>query len=331
MKGAQGKPRKYESPKGQPNRVYFPPATRALLADPGVPLLLTEGEKKAAKADQEGFACIGLVGVYGWVATRPLKPNGKKSGPLALTSDLAAINWAQRRLTIVFDSDLSEKPEVRLAEWRFAEALLAVGADVKVVHLPPGPRGAKVGLDDFLIAKGPVALQRLIDAAVASGPPNANWSPPTPFGRNTPPPAFPVEVLPSWLRDFVSAISIATQTPPDASSMLALAAVAGGLAGKFRYRIRPGFTKNANLYIVVAMDPGERKSAVFKAVFAPIYEVEKAVAVVTGPRVAQAKAELGILESRLKHLQGRAGKVDDPALSSALKVSDPTGLRVRGV
>jgi hypothetical protein len=42
-----GKPIKYESPAGLPNRVFFPPGTRAVLADPGTPLLLTEGEKKA--------------------------------------------------------------------------------------------------------------------------------------------------------------------------------------------------------------------------------------------------------------------------------------------
>src|SRR5207253_6981439 len=43
---------------GQPNRAYLPPETRRVLSDPGVPLLITEGEKKAAKADQEGFQCV---------------------------------------------------------------------------------------------------------------------------------------------------------------------------------------------------------------------------------------------------------------------------------
>jgi hypothetical protein len=58
-----GKPIKYESPVGLPNRAYFPPGTLAALRDPSAALVITEGEKKAAKADQEGFACIGLVGV----------------------------------------------------------------------------------------------------------------------------------------------------------------------------------------------------------------------------------------------------------------------------
>src|SRR5262245_34902296 len=50
---SDGKSIKYESPKGISNRAYFPPGTRAALKEPLAPLLITEGEKKAAKADQE--------------------------------------------------------------------------------------------------------------------------------------------------------------------------------------------------------------------------------------------------------------------------------------
>ena len=58
-KSKDGKPIKYESPKGAGNRAFFPPGTLAALKDSSIPLVLTEGEKKAAKADQEGFSCIG--------------------------------------------------------------------------------------------------------------------------------------------------------------------------------------------------------------------------------------------------------------------------------
>ncbi len=71
------KPPKYESPVKEPNRVYFPPLTRgATLNDPTIPLLITEGEKKAAKADQEGFRCLGLVGVYGFQNKREKNDDG---------------------------------------------------------------------------------------------------------------------------------------------------------------------------------------------------------------------------------------------------------------
>jgi hypothetical protein len=73
-----GKPVKYESPRDVPNRAYFPPETLPALSDPSAPLLLTEGEKKAAAADQEGFPCIGLVGVWGWQKSAPSPPTARR-------------------------------------------------------------------------------------------------------------------------------------------------------------------------------------------------------------------------------------------------------------
>jgi putative DNA primase/helicase len=110
-----GKPVKYESPVGLPSRLYVPPGTRGRLADPAAELIIVEGEKKAAKADQEGFACVGLVGVYDWQKKQAKGPDGKK-GPRVLIGDLAGIPWQGRLVYIVYDSDLAENREVLWAE-----------------------------------------------------------------------------------------------------------------------------------------------------------------------------------------------------------------------
>ena len=170
-KGKDGKPIKYESPKGAANRAYLLPMTRAALADPSMPLLITEGEKKAAKADQEGFACIGLVGVYGWQKARPKNADGKSEGQRELIPDLAAITWNGRRVLIGYDSDIIDKPPVAWAQWHLAEVLTKAGAVVLAVRIPPGADGAKQGLDDFLIAAGPDALKRLLDEATPATKP----------------------------------------------------------------------------------------------------------------------------------------------------------------
>ena len=44
---------KYERPKGMPNRVYIPPGTVQHLKNAGVELVITEGEKKAAKVIEQ--------------------------------------------------------------------------------------------------------------------------------------------------------------------------------------------------------------------------------------------------------------------------------------
>jgi Domain of unknown function (DUF3854) len=156
-KDKDGKSVKYESPRGSTNLAYIPPGTRAALRDTSIPLLITEGEKKADKADQEGFACVGLVGVYGWVK-RSRDAEGKPVGERELIDDLAAIPWKGRLVYIAFDSDAVTKPQVLHAAYHLAEVLQRRGADVRIVRLP-GEGDAKIGLDDYFVAHGPDALR----------------------------------------------------------------------------------------------------------------------------------------------------------------------------
>jgi putative DNA primase/helicase len=133
-------------------------------------LLITEGEKKAAKADQEGLPCIGLVGVYGWQKKRKQGPRGKAEGARELIDGLAPVRWGGRQVYVCFDSDAAENKNVQRAEWYLAQALQAKGAIVRVVRLPPGPPDAdgkptKVGLDDFLVAHGLEAFRALLAQA----------------------------------------------------------------------------------------------------------------------------------------------------------------------
>lgn len=161
------KPIKYESPRGAPNRAYFPSGFTI-----SETIIITEGEKKALAATQAGFPTIGLVGVWGWQQKRKRDDNGRAFGCRRLIPDLARIDWKDRCVFIAFDSDATQKPEVQLAEDRLAEALTKAGASVKIACIPPGPDGAKVGLDDFLLAHGPEALHRLIDGAVKAETPS---------------------------------------------------------------------------------------------------------------------------------------------------------------
>jgi putative DNA primase/helicase len=177
-----GKTIKYESPKGCSNRAYFPPGTLAAVKDPSAPLVITEGEKKAAKADQEGFACIGLVGVYGWQKKRTKDKDGKPQGERQLIDDLAAIAWQGRPMYLTYDSDAATNPGVRMAEWHLAEVLQRLGAVVRVIRLPggdPAPDGTpgKVGLDDYLVARGPDAFRELLAAADEPTPPEKGLAP----------------------------------------------------------------------------------------------------------------------------------------------------------
>lgn len=131
---------------------YYPgnQAWPDLLEDPDQPLLLTEGELKAAKACKEGFPTIGLGGVYNW-----------RSHKLGLTwlPSLDPVVWLKRNVYICFDSDYQSNPMVCSALRELAEELHRRGGFVHLVTLPQLPGLDKVGLDDFLVHAGPSAKE----------------------------------------------------------------------------------------------------------------------------------------------------------------------------
>lgn len=137
----KGKPAKYESPVRSSIRVFFPPGTLPHLLDTSVPLLITEGEKKAAKADQEGYPCIGLTGVDCFIKKTQRDGDGKRIGEPELADDLQDVAWLGREVCIAFDSDAAQKCGVANAEVRLAQVLRQAGARANTIRLPGLARG----------------------------------------------------------------------------------------------------------------------------------------------------------------------------------------------
>jgi hypothetical protein len=163
-----------------------------------------------------------------------------------------------------------------------------------------------------------------------------DWEPPVPFHQFDIP-HFPIEALPGWLRDFVRALAISTQTPIDLAAMLALAVVAAACAKKVAVCMKPGYFEPVNIFVVVALAPGNRKSAVFRAMTEPLDSHEQREIQRLGPEIARAKALLKIKESKLKQLQDQAAAASKPAeqerltqdaVSLAAELSETNGLVV---
>lgn len=153
---AQDQP-KYVQPAGQRPMPYFPRLIdwKAVADDATKSLILTEGELKAAKATRDGFPTIGLGGVASWRTA--------KQG-IAFLPELDDINWLERLVYIAYDSDLMEKPNVAREARLLGDELHARGAQVHLATLP-GAGDAKVGLDDFLVAKSPAELRKVLASA----------------------------------------------------------------------------------------------------------------------------------------------------------------------
>lgn len=148
---------KYEAPRGSGTRIDCPPTCQAALGNPAVDLWITEGQKKADSLASRGLCAVALLGVWNF--------KGRNTyGGTTLLADWDHIALKDRRVHIVYDSDVSTKPQVQLAMRRLVEHLQRRGATVDTVYLPQ-LNGHKVGVDDYFAAGHSLAdLEGLIEA-----------------------------------------------------------------------------------------------------------------------------------------------------------------------
>lgn len=157
---AGAKEQRYAQPPATGVCAYLPSCTdwKSIQDDTTEPILITEGELKAAKASLEGFPTIGLGGVYNF--------RSAKMGVFWLP-ELELFKWARRRVTVVYDSDYVDKPDICAAINSLAEELQERGALVELATLPNvyEEEDSKTGLDDFLVARNDDALIKIIRGA----------------------------------------------------------------------------------------------------------------------------------------------------------------------
>ena len=135
----KGRKVKYLQRKGSGIHLYILPPVQGQISNPTMPLYFTEGEKKAAKAVQEGLACIGLGGLWNWIE----KTTGEG------IDELGRIAWPERKVIIVPDSDIWTRPDLQKAVFAFGKELEKKGAKVLVIVIPQDD-DEKLGIDDFL-------------------------------------------------------------------------------------------------------------------------------------------------------------------------------------
>ena len=148
---------------------------------------------------------------------------------------------------------------------------------------------------------------KLADASTAAHS-GQGWEPPISFGATGEVPRFPVEVLPSWLGDYVGTVATATQTPPDLAGMLALAVLATVAAGAVEVEPRPGWREPLCLFIAVGMDAGTRKSGVFTALTRPVADFERQQATAALPGITETATLRRIADQAASTAETAAGK-----------------------
>ena len=94
-------------------------------------------------------------------------------GESKLLKDFDQINFKQKKVIIVFDSDMNLNQHVQHNVAMIACLLNQRGAEVFQINLPLGPNGEKVGVDDFILDQGkdewkqlqqvPIDARRIVD------------------------------------------------------------------------------------------------------------------------------------------------------------------------
>lgn len=198
---------RYLQPQNSGSWLYFPKAfaelARAAAAGKGrtkingfpSAIILTEGEKKAAKACAEGFPTCAVGGTYNWRTRTLILPEGttllknrdgdivaklEKGANLAPTSDNKAflasglenlirfVKDHDMQIIIAFDSDNPANSKVQEAAAELGFELRIQGLISRNIRqlILPASEGKKVGLDDFLQGHGADGLDLVLKQCI---------------------------------------------------------------------------------------------------------------------------------------------------------------------
>lgn len=166
--------------------------------------------------------------------------------------------------------------------------------------------GARQRLDERRAGRGKPAAKTQTPTRVAAG-----WEEPVPLTSRTAVPPFEIGLLPVWLAEWSNAITAEKGAALDLAANLALGVIAGAIARNVQVSPRPGWYEPTNLYVLVALDPGQAKSPVFKAALRPVRTLERLRMQAWEQQRAAAQVSDAILDKRRRDLVNAAADDDE--------------------
>ncbi|WP_165958872.1 DUF3987 domain-containing protein [Actinomadura sp. KC345] len=237
-----------------------------------------------------------------WQAICDLADRGDPCEPTAVAAELgprrlSKVGGGPYLHTLIQDTVSSTQAGYyahRLADLAYARTVATTG-----IHLTQlGHQAADGDTSDLRSA--------VISAVQEITAPNAHgWPEPTPLEAARELPAFPLPMLPDWLAEYTARLAEQTQTPADLSGCLALAVLAVASGGKVWVQAR-GWREPTNLFTVIALGPGNRKSEVFAAMTAPIRAAEAMLRDQAQPYITDIAIQRRVAEADLEKAEKAA-------------------------
>ena len=140
---------------------------------------------------------------------------------------------------------------------------------------------------------------------------NSAWEDPVILGRAVAP-DLPSDLLPSWLGEFVDAVSKDTQTPPGMGLMIALSVISTCVQKRFEVSPRGGeYRETLSLWTVTAMPPASRKTAVVNALIKPLMDWEVEQSKELKDDIAETATRITVNRKAIERLTVEAGKANE--------------------
>jgi len=266
-----------------------------LTSDPGSTVYIVEGEKDADRLQNlDLVATCNSGGANSWESRYS--------------------KWFLGREVVVLPDN--DEPGYNHGQ-HVAQMLKGKAGSVKVLDLPDlPPNGGDVS--NWLDQGGTAfELERLAGNAKEWEPENLNsgdsgdsvglWENPQDFASVVVP-AFPVEALPPDLAKFVVQESTSKQVPQDLPGCLVLGALAAVSTDKCGISLAEDWIEPLNNYFIAVLPSGERKSPIFRDVFAPVEEIERRLVEDKKGMIDRGKLDHDLLEKRLQSLISIAAK-----------------------
>ncbi len=237
-----------------------------------------------------------------WQAICDLADRGDPCEPTAVAAELgprrlAKVGGGPYLHTLIQDTVSSTQAGYyarRLADLAYARSVAVTG-----LHLTQLGHQAADGDTTDLRSAVTSAVQEI------TAPNARGWPDPTPLEAARELPTFPLPMLPDWLAEYAARLSEQTQTPPDLPGCLALAVLAVAAGGKVWVQAR-GWREPTNLFTVIALGPGNRKSEVFTAMTGPIRAAEAMLRDQAQPYIADIAIQRRVAEADLEKAEKAA-------------------------
>ena len=249
---------KYERPAGVPSRLFRPLHLHPeVIANKHKYLIITEGEKKAIKAVQEGFPCVALAGVWCWKQ----KPQNVESSEdlidADIIDDIKNTDFKGKTIYLCFDNDMWEKIQVKKALYNFAAYLISEKkAIVKIIYLPKN-KDEKLGIDDFLIKYGADEFKKFINTAENLTLKQIQNK----LSEEKPAPEFPIKIFSKELRDKIMDIQqrLDAPLPYVASLMISMSSII--MLGKYEIMVNSSsdWTEHPIIWMSIVGEPSQKK------------------------------------------------------------------------